>query len=92
MEPLKPSRRGLLGFLAVLPLAGKALELSGPAPRTLMPEVAPGFGLAPLKEEGTKIAYDGVLAHHPAALWPGVKEWWGKQYAEYGDQYADLFK
>lgn len=28
---------------------------------------------------------------HPKALWPGVKEWWGRSYAEHQEEYPDLF-
>jgi hypothetical protein len=28
---------------------------------------------------------------HPKALWPGIKEWWGRQYAEHQIEYTDLF-
>ena len=29
--------------------------------------------------------------NHPKALWPGVYEWWGLEYAKHQDQTADLF-
>jgi hypothetical protein len=28
---------------------------------------------------------------HPKALWPGIKEWWGRSYAEHQEEYVDLF-
>ena len=28
---------------------------------------------------------------HPKALWPGIKTWWGRQYAEHQQEYPDLF-
>lgn len=28
---------------------------------------------------------------HPKALWPGIKVWWGRQYAEHEQEYPDLF-
>ena len=28
---------------------------------------------------------------HPKALWPGVKTWWGRQYAEHMQEYPELF-
>lgn len=28
---------------------------------------------------------------HPKALWPGIKEWWGRQYSEHQIEYTDLF-
>lgn len=28
---------------------------------------------------------------HPRALWPGIKTWWGRQYAEHSQEYPDLF-
>lgn len=28
---------------------------------------------------------------HPKALWPGVKLWWGRQYAEHSPEYPDLY-
>jgi len=28
---------------------------------------------------------------HPKALWPGVKTWWGRQYAEHQQEYPELF-
>jgi hypothetical protein len=28
---------------------------------------------------------------HPKALWPGIKEWWGRSYAEHQEEYPDLF-
>lgn len=28
---------------------------------------------------------------HPKALWPGVKEWWGRSYAEHQEEFPDLF-
>ena len=35
----------------------------------------------------------GLIAtgNHPAALWPGVKAWWGRQYDEHKVEYTDLF-
>jgi len=35
----------------------------------------------------------GVIAtgNHPAAFWPGVKAWWGRQYNEHAVEYTDLF-
>jgi len=35
----------------------------------------------------------GVIAtgNHPAAFWPGVKAWWGRQYNEHNVEYTDLF-
>lgn len=29
---------------------------------------------------------------HPKALWPGIKEWWGRSYAEHKEEYVDLFE
>ncbi len=29
---------------------------------------------------------------HPKALWPGVKEWWGRSYAEHQEEFPDLFE
>ena len=29
---------------------------------------------------------------HPKALWPGIKEWWGRSYAEHKEEYPDLFE
>src|SRR6185437_4188628 len=28
---------------------------------------------------------------HPKALWPGIKEWWGRSYAEHQEEFPDLF-
>lgn len=28
---------------------------------------------------------------HPKALWPGIKEWWGRSYAEHTPEFTDLF-
>lgn len=28
---------------------------------------------------------------HPKALWPGIKTWWGRQYAEHEQEYTDFF-
>lgn len=28
---------------------------------------------------------------HPKALWPGIKEWWGRSYSEHPEEYVDLF-
>jgi hypothetical protein len=28
---------------------------------------------------------------HPKALWPGIKEWWGRTYEEHNEEYVDLF-
>lgn len=28
---------------------------------------------------------------HPKALWPGIKEWFGRTYAEHQEEYVDLF-
>jgi hypothetical protein len=28
---------------------------------------------------------------HPKALWPGIKEWWGRCYSEHPEEYVDLF-
>lgn len=35
----------------------------------------------------------GLIAtgNHPAALWPGVKAWWGRQYDEHKVEFTDLF-
>ena len=35
----------------------------------------------------------GVIAtgNHPAAFWPGVKAWWGRQYDEHKVEYTDNF-
>jgi hypothetical protein len=29
---------------------------------------------------------------HPKALWPGIKTWWGRQYAEHDQEYPELFE
>lgn len=29
---------------------------------------------------------------HPKALWPGIKAWWGRSYAEHVPEYPDLFE
>ena len=29
---------------------------------------------------------------HPKALWPGIKEWWGRSYAEHKEEFPDLFE
>lgn len=28
---------------------------------------------------------------HPKALWPGIKDWWGRQYNEHDPEYPELF-
>lgn len=28
---------------------------------------------------------------HPKALWPGIKTWWGRQYAEHEQEYPEIF-
>ena len=28
---------------------------------------------------------------HPRALWPGIKNWWGRQYVEHEQEYTDWF-
>ena len=28
---------------------------------------------------------------HPKALWPGIKQWWGRQYDEHDPEYPDFF-
>lgn len=28
---------------------------------------------------------------HPKALWPGIKEWWGRSYDEHQEEWVDLF-
>jgi hypothetical protein len=28
---------------------------------------------------------------HPKSLWPGIKTWWGRQYAEHQQEYPELF-
>ena len=28
---------------------------------------------------------------HPKALWPGIKEWWGRSYSEHPEEFPDLF-
>ena len=28
---------------------------------------------------------------HPKALWPGIKEWWGRSYMEHQEEFPDLF-
>lgn len=32
-----------------------------------------------------------TTGQHPKALWPGIKEWWGRSYAEHQEEYVDLF-
>ena len=29
---------------------------------------------------------------HPKALWPGIKEWWGRSYSEHKEEWPDLFE
>ncbi len=38
-------------------------------------------------------AIGGVITTgaHPKALWPGIKLWWGRQYAEHDPEYPDLY-
>jgi hypothetical protein len=38
-------------------------------------------------------ALGGVITTgaHPKALWPGIKTWWGRQYAEHAQEYPDWF-
>jgi hypothetical protein len=48
-----------------------------------------GFGLAPVKAEGSSVAYDraGLITkgNHPIDLWPGIEEWFKKGYgSEFG--------
>lgn len=33
-----------------------------------------------------------MTSNHPKALWPGVKAWWGKAYADHQEEYTDLFE
>lgn len=30
--------------------------------------------------------------NHPKALWPGIKEWWGRSYTEHPEEWVDLFE
>ena len=39
-----------------------------------------GFGLAQVKAEGTKVAID--TGNFSGAIWPGLREWYNKQYDE----------
>src|ERR1044072_3058464 len=32
-----------------------------------------------------------LTSNHPKALWPGVKAWWGKAYADHNVEYTELF-
>lgn len=32
-----------------------------------------------------------MTSNHPKALWPGVKAWWGKSYADHQVEYTELF-
>lgn len=32
-----------------------------------------------------------TTGQHPKALWPGIKEWWGRSYAEHQEEFPDLF-
>ena len=32
-----------------------------------------------------------TTGNHPKALWPGIKAWWGRKYAEHQTEYTDLF-
>jgi hypothetical protein len=32
-----------------------------------------------------------TTGQHPKALWPGIKEWWGRSYQEHKEEYVDLF-
>lgn len=38
--------------------------------------------------------FGGVITTgaHPKALWPGIKSWWGRSYAEHPQEYPDLFE
>jgi len=38
------------------------------------------------------MAIAGIIttASHPKALWPGVKEWWGRMYNEHAEEWKDL--
>ena len=38
-------------------------------------------------------ALGGVITTgaHPKALWPGIKTWWGRQYAEHAQEYPEWF-
>jgi hypothetical protein len=42
--------------------------------------VSAGFGLAEAKAEGSALTYAQNLPGQASALWPGVKEFWGKAY------------
>ena len=35
----------------------------------------------------------GVIStgSHPKVLWPGIHEWWGRQYNQHGEECKDLF-
>lgn len=35
----------------------------------------------------------GVITtgNHPKALWPGIKAWWGRSYAEYPEEWKEIF-
>ncbi len=32
-----------------------------------------------------------TTGNHPKALWPGIKDWWGRKYGEHKVEYTDLF-
>ena len=32
-----------------------------------------------------------TTGNHPKALWPGIKAWWGRKYAEHREEFPDLF-
>lgn len=78
--------KGLVGGTALAPLAVKLL----PAARTMG---SAGFGLAPIKAEGTAVAFDSVAgANFAKALWPGVSAWWNAAYKDCPAEYKDLFE
>ncbi len=91
---------GLFGLGALVAASPKLLELGGPAPKTLLPFGAGRSYTIPneyvvIKEVLEDDLY-GVITEsaHPSALWPGVKAWWGREYADgLGGQsrYGDLF-
>jgi hypothetical protein len=33
-----------------------------------------------------------TTGNHPKALWPGIKEWWGRSYTEHPEEWVDLFE
>lgn len=75
-------RRSFLRILGAVPVVAVAGIPKLPIPAA----IESGFGLAPIKAEGSAIVYDGILhGTFPKALWPGIEKFYAKFVEDFPD-------